>query len=82
MQGFYQKVKNAKSECPTRKIEIKAQACSMSSLGEGQRPMQMRPVTVQHTGVLGQRFKFWDFEGKPLHDQWTWKQKETVGVRR
>lgn len=23
------------------KIEIKAQACSMSSLGEGQRPMQM-----------------------------------------
>lgn len=41
----------------------------------------VKPVTLQeitplpHSGILNQRYKFGDFEGKLLHDQWTWKQK-------
>lgn len=41
MQSFYQQVKNAKSECLVRKIEIKAWTCLIPSLEEGHGPMQM-----------------------------------------
>lgn len=86
MPGFYQTVKDAKSEGLMRKI--RALVCLTPSLEEGNGPRYMggqwhfKTTLPPHSGILNQRSKFEDFEGKPLHGQWAWKQKETAGVKR
>lgn len=53
----------------------------MPSLEEGNRPVQMggqwhfKTTLLPHSGVLTQRCKFEDFEGKPLYDQWALETK-------
>ena len=47
------------------------------------KPVVLQEITpLPHSEILNQRFKFGDSERKPLHSQWTWKQKEVAEVRR
>lgn len=88
MKIFYQNIKNA--ECVSNEKNWN-KSIGLLHIILGRRtwtnangkPAALQDITLLlPSGILNQICRLGDFVGKPLHGQWTWKQKELAEVGR